>query len=73
MWEKLAKREGLEHEAFEQATWDFLGFVLGRNYDIVIDMTKARRAGWMGFQETSESLEESLEELTSEKALPRFQ
>ncbi|KAI7497210.1 NAD dependent epimerase/dehydratase family protein [Hortaea werneckii] len=72
-WEKLAKREGLEHEAFEQATWGFLGFVLGRNYDLVINMTKARKAGWTGYQDTFESLEESLEELASEKVLPGFQ
>lgn len=32
-WGRLAKREGLEHDAFEKATWSFLGFVLGRNFE----------------------------------------
>lgn len=47
-WERLAERDGLEKDALEKATWDFLGFVLGRNYDVVISMSKARRLGWTG-------------------------
>ena len=47
-WEKLQAREGLEKDAFEKATWGFLGFVLGRNYNVVISMSKARKYGWTG-------------------------
>lgn len=47
-WEKLAQRDGLEKDSFEKATWGFLGFVLGRNYDVVISMSKARKFGWTG-------------------------
>ncbi len=47
-WEKLAEREGLEKSAFEKATWEFLDFVLGRSYDIVVSMSKAREFGWTG-------------------------
>ena len=47
-WQKVAKREGLEEDAFEKATWQFLGFVLGRNFDLVISMSKAREYGWTG-------------------------
>lgn len=47
-WERLSEREGLEKEAFEKATWGFLGFVLGRNFDMVISMSKARKLGWTG-------------------------
>jgi hypothetical protein len=47
-WKKLAKREGLDEKALEQATWNFLGFVLGRNFDLVISMSKARQHGWNG-------------------------
>lgn len=45
-WEKLAAREGLEKDAFDKATWGFLGSVLVRNYDVVISMNKARKYGW---------------------------
>lgn len=47
-WKTLAKREGLDESALEQATWPFLSFVLGRNYDLVISMSKARQHGWTG-------------------------
>ena len=71
-WNKLAKREGLEAEAFEKATWGFLGFVFGRKYDIVISMNKAWKAGWTGHQDTWDSLSEALDELVGEKVVPRF-
>jgi hypothetical protein len=47
-WKKLAEREGLEKDALEKATWTFLQFVLGRNYDMIISMSKARKFGWTG-------------------------
>jgi hypothetical protein len=47
-WERLAEREGLRKEAFGKATWGFADFVLGRSYDIVVSMSKAREAGWTG-------------------------
>ena len=47
-WEKLSKRDILEKDSFEKATWGFLGFVLGRNYNIVVSMSKARKFGWSG-------------------------
>lgn len=72
-WDKLAKREGLEHDAFEKATWGFLGFVFGRNYDIVISMNKAHKAGWTGWQDTFDALSECMDELVDEKVLPRLQ
>ena len=71
-WDRLAKREGLEHDAFEKATWAFLGFVLGRNFDIVISMNKARKAGFMGWVDTWECLDGCLDELVKEKVLPKF-
>jgi nucleoside-diphosphate-sugar epimerase len=71
-WERLVKRDGLEHDAFEKATWSFLGFVLGRNYDIVISMSKARKAGWTGYVDSWDCLDACLDELVREKVLPKF-
>lgn len=48
-WDKLASSHGLEKDAFEKATWGFLGFVLGRDYNLVISMSKARKLGWAGY------------------------
>lgn len=47
-WDKLVETHGLEKDAFEKATWGFLGFVLGRDYNVVISMSKARKWGWTG-------------------------
>lgn len=70
-WARLAEREGLEKDAFEKATWAFAGFVLGRNYDLVISMSKARAAGWTGYRDTWESFERVFDELEKEKILPK--
>lgn len=70
-WDRIAEREGLEHDAFEKATWGFLGFVLGRNYDLIISMSKARKAGWTGYVDTWESLEGVFNELRQARILPR--
>ena len=70
-WEKLAQREGLEKDGFEKATWGFLGFVLGRNYNLVISMSKARRLGWTGYVESWDALSECFKELEAEKVLPK--
>ena len=69
-WKKLAERDGLEKDAFEKATWGFLGFVLGRNYGLVISMSKARRFGWTGYVDSWDALSECLDELEQEKMLP---
>lgn len=70
-WERLAKREGLQQDAFDKATWAFLNFILGRNYDLVISMNKARKMGFQGFVDTWDSLSECLRELEDAKILPK--
>ncbi|KAL0935446.1 nad dependent epimerase dehydratase family protein [Colletotrichum truncatum] len=70
-WNRLAEREGLESDAFDKATWAFLGFVLGRSYDLVISMSKAREMGWTGYTDTWLSLSDVFRELESQKILPR--
>ena len=70
-WEMIAEREGVDKEAFGKATWGFLGFVLGRKFDIVVSMRKARRFGWTGYKDTWEALEETFAELEAERVVPR--
>ena len=69
-WEVLVREHGLEKEALEKATWGFLGFVLGRDYPVVVSMSKARRFGWTGYIDSWDALEECLDELETEKILP---
>ena len=70
-WAKLAERHNLEKDSLEKATWGFLGFVLGREYNLVISMSKARRLGWTGYYDTWDSLEECFDELGDEKVIPK--
>jgi nucleoside-diphosphate-sugar epimerase len=70
-WEKIAEREGLDKSSFEKATWAFLGFVLGRKFDLVISMSKAREAGWTGYRDTWHSLEEVFDEMREAGVLPK--
>jgi hypothetical protein len=69
-WGRLAERHGLEKDAFEKATWAFLLFVLGRPFNILISMSKAREYGYTGYKDTWKALEEVFEELEQEKYLP---
>jgi nucleoside-diphosphate-sugar epimerase len=69
-WASVADKMGLQKEALEKATWGFLGFVLGRNYDLVISMSKARKMGYTGYVDTWESLEQVFGELSAAKILP---
>lgn len=71
-WADIVAREGVEKDALEKATWDFLGFVLGREYNIVISMSKARQFGWTGYKDTWEALEETFAELEKEKVIPKI-
>lgn len=70
-WERVAEREGLRRDSFEQATWFFLNFVLGRNYDVVISMNKARRFGFLDWEDSWEALSECLDHLGRDGVLPR--
>lgn len=70
-WEKLAEREGLQKDALEKGTWAFVDFVLGRNYDIVASMSKARKLGWTGYVDTWKALSDVFGELEAAGVLPK--
>lgn len=66
-WERLAEREGLVKDTFEHPTWWFLAFVLGRDFDIVASISKAHSLGWSGYRDTWDSLNETFDELETNK------
>ena len=65
------KREGLDGETWEKATWAFLGFMLGRNYDCVVSMSKARKFGWVGYVDTWEAFGDTFGELEEGRIVPK--
>lgn len=70
-WEELRDRFGLDQSVWDKATWGFLTFLLGREFDCVVSMSKARKLGWTGYQDTKDAFMETLDELESEGILPR--
>lgn len=69
-WGKLREKYGLDQKAWEKATWDFLTFVLGRDWSCVGTMSKARNLGWTGYADTWDELEGVFETLEKEGVLP---
>ncbi|KAL5365156.1 hypothetical protein BJX96DRAFT_179584 [Aspergillus floccosus] len=70
-WSKLQARYNLDQAAWDKATWDFLTFVLGREWGCVGSMSKARKLGWTGYEDTWEAFERTFDELEREGVLPR--
>lgn len=70
-WNKLAEREGLDPNALENATWGFADFVLGRNYNVIQSMSKARKIGWSRYLDTWDSFQSLFTKLEEEKVVPK--
>lgn len=69
-WETLRDKYGLDASAWDHATWGFLTFVLGREFSCVVSMSKARKMGWNGYEDTWDSFEEVFSQLEEAKVLP---
>lgn len=69
-WEGLRDKYGLDQGAWDNATWDFLAFLLGRNYSCISSMSKARRMGWHGYADTWDEFKRTFKELEDAKMLP---
>ncbi|CEN59953.1 Putative NAD dependent epimerase/dehydratase family protein [Aspergillus calidoustus] len=72
-WATLRDKYKLDQRAWEKATWDFISFVLGRDWSCVGSMSKARRFGWTGYADTWSELEDVFETLEKEGILPPAQ
>jgi hypothetical protein len=70
-WEELRDQFRLDQETWDKATWGFLTFLLGREYSCVVSMSKARKLGWTGYQDTSEAFAETFDELEEAGILPK--
>ncbi|KAK4199858.1 hypothetical protein QBC40DRAFT_281263 [Triangularia verruculosa] len=70
-WERLAEREGLQKDALEKGTWAFVDFELGRDFDLVISMSKAREFGWTGYHDTWKAFSDVFGQLEAAKVLPK--
>lgn len=66
----LREKYDLDQKVWDTATWDFLTFVLGRDWSCVGSMSKARELGCTGYADTWTELVDTFETLEKEGILP---
>ncbi len=71
VWERIVARHGLRPTPFaEIALWRFGDFVFGQDFDLISDMTKARRFGFHDGVDSEAMLFEMLEQYRAARILP---
>ncbi|KAJ5362117.1 hypothetical protein N7541_002961 [Penicillium brevicompactum] len=69
-WNSIKTTYDLDQAAWDKATWGFLTFVLGREWGCVASMSKARKLGWTGYEDTWEAFERTFDILEKERIIP---
>ncbi|KAI0554078.1 NAD(P)-binding protein [Xylaria curta] len=69
-WHSLRTKHDLDQGAWDDATWSFLHFLLGREYSCVASMSKARKMGFYQYADTWDEFQHTLNELEVAKMLP---
>jgi nucleoside-diphosphate-sugar epimerase len=73
-WARIAKQHGLKDTPLEKlVNWGFGDFVWSIPFDMVSDMGKARRAGFVESVDVEESVLQALTSMAEHKHIPRFE
>jgi nucleoside-diphosphate-sugar epimerase len=71
LWDDVVRRHGLRPYPYEQvASWPFGDFVFGCDYDVISDMTKARRYGFHEAVDTEEMFARMFLSLKEQRYIP---
>ena len=70
-WHRLSQREGLDTQVFELASWGFADAVLSFQYQVYLDMNKARSYGYFGSCNTVQDFLAIFKTATELKFLPK--
>ncbi|MBY6538468.1 SDR family oxidoreductase [Rhodococcus sp. BP-349] len=71
-WRRIAEKYDLvESDVTRLASWWHTDGDLGRDMECLTDMTKSRKAGFLGFRSTSESFAENLARYRDARIIPR--
>jgi nucleoside-diphosphate-sugar epimerase len=71
IWDQIAERYNLaERDLNKLASWWHTDADLGRPMEVVTDMTKSRKAGFLDYQSTPDSFLDLFERLKREKIIP---
>jgi nucleoside-diphosphate-sugar epimerase len=71
VWKRIADRHGLiESDLGRLASWWHTDADLGRPMEVVTDMTKSRKAGFLDYQSTPDSFTDLFDRLKRDKVIP---
>jgi nucleoside-diphosphate-sugar epimerase len=71
VWKRIAERHGLiESDLGRLASWWHTDADLGRPMEVVTDMTKSRKAGFLDYQSTPDSFTDLFDRLKRDKVIP---
>ena len=72
VWDKIVARHGLERRSLETiASWEFADFVFEKEWDLLTDVGRLRRAGFNACVDTIAMLHSQLENYRDARLLPR--
>jgi len=72
VWDRIVERHGLQPRSLESlASWSFADFVFEKEWDLLTDTGKLRRAGFNGCVDTSAMIRDQLGQYREARLLPR--
>src|SRR6266704_2698887 len=72
VWDKIVARHGLEQRSLESlASWEFADFVFAKEWDLLTDTGRLRRAGFNACVDTIAMLRDQLNQYREARLLPR--
>ena len=71
LWNEMIRKYSLAHHSYgEVSSWRFIDFVLGWDYDVFADTTKARRFGFHEYVDTEQMFYRIFDELKRTSIIP---
>jgi hypothetical protein len=72
VWERIVARHGLERRPLESiASWEFADFVFAKEWDLLSDLGRLRRAGFNPCIDTIAMIRDQLNQYSDARLLPR--
>jgi len=72
VWDRIVARHGLQpREPSSMASWEFADFVFAKEWDLLTDTGKLRRAGFNACIDTTAMLRDQIDRYRDARLLPR--
>jgi len=72
VWDRIVARHGLERRSLESlASWEFADFVFEKEWDLLTDTGRLRRAGFNACVDTIAMIRDQLDRYRDARLLPR--